>query len=519
MQNDSYWSKKVSRVLFGYSLVVGSVTTAFAGVPTQTQISTFIQSLSAAGPTACPAAYTQNPDVPTVMYSGQDRLRSSQLIANVASSDILSDQKTKTGPFQGFPLPNGQTLGTYTPPNQGVDLYRVNYLSTDLKGQPTELSGLVVFPQGGMDGGLIVYDHATQISQTGGAPSFPSGEACIVITAMGGKGRVIAMPDYLGFGISSDAHPYPLGIQNAPASIDLITATRELAAALYPGKPIGSPLYITGYSEGGGNALMLGRLLEQKKLPNLKPSLLAPMSGNYDMTGAMAQSLIVTQPGQQATTLVSKPLLALFAAQGAWDVTGSDPNSLVQPSFASYGLANSLPLPWNGQAEQAAYITGLMITSYNLGYLKGGASNPSVLLQPQLVSAIQTRDLSNPVIALWAQNDDTVWNPETPIYATGILQDQIVPFAGSSYPPPPNYTGGNAFFAQGNTENLILSMRSRGYKSSAVSWCGLDAENFINSSGKKAMLNHLNGLVPVSILAARAIEQGTLTGLPVLPDP
>lgn len=485
--------------------------------PTPSQINNFITALFSAAPNACPSAYTQNPSVPTIDYTGLTKLRSSQLVSRVSLNDIAQDQTLKAKPYLNLPLPDGQKLGGFAPPTQGADIYRIQYQSTDLQGHDTRLSGLVVIPTDSIEGGLIVYDHATQLSQTGGAPSFPSGEACIMITALGGKNRMLAMPDYLGFGISSDAHPYPLGIQNAPSGVDIITASRELAREIYPDKPVGSALFVTGYSEGGGNALWLGRLLEQAAQPGMKPTLMAPMSGNYDMTGAMATSLIVNQP-LNATTLLAKPLLVTFAAQGAWDVTGMTPSDLVQPSLVSYDNANALPIPYSGSAEMGVYMSGLALTAYQLGYGKTSI-NPSVLMQPTLVSDIRTRNLANPVINLWAENDNIDWQPVTPIYATGILQDQLVPFAASNYPVPAGFIGGKPFFGQGNSQNLIQKMRAKGIGSSAVAWCAIDAQKVVNNKGKSEMINHLNGLVPVSILSAKAIENNSLARLPMLSEP
>lgn len=501
-----------SLALGGFSAEVGALSP-----PSPSQIKDFITALFSAAPNACPSAYTQNSNVPTIDYTGLTKLRSSQLVARVNLTDIAQNQALKAGPYLNLPLPNGQKLGGFAPPTQGADIYRIHYQSTDIQGHDTRLSGLVVIPSESIEGGLIVYDHATQLSQSGGAPSFPSGEACIMITALGGKNRMLAMPDYLGFGISSDAHPYPLGIQNAPSGVDIVTASRELAREIYPEKPVGSALFVTGYSEGGGNALWLGRLMEQSAQPGMKPTLMAPMSGNYDMTGAMAKSLIVNQP-LNPITLLAKPLLVTFAAQGAWDVTGMDPNALVQPSLVNYDIANSLPIPYSGSAEMGVYMSGLALTAYQLGYTKTGI-NPAVLMQPSLVSDIQTKNLANPVINLWAENDNIDWRPVTPIYATGILQDQLVPFAASSYPVPAGFTGGKPFFSQGNSQNLIQKMRAKGIGSNAVAWCAIDAQKVVNNKGKPVMINHLNGLIPVSILSARAIENSSLAGLPMLSEP
>ncbi len=515
--------KTITAVLAGVIFFVHTTSVA-APKPTASTIATFVSSLFAAAPSVCPAAYTQLPNVPMVEYQGLSRLRASQLISNVTASAIQQDQTLKTQPYLNLPLPDGSSLGTYNSPQQGVDLYRIHYRSTNVSGQDTLVSGLVALPQESMSGGIIVYDHATQVSQQSGAPSAPSGEACIIVTAMAGKDRIVAMPDYLGFGINNDIHPYPLGVMNVPAGQDMIIAARELAQQIHPSETVGTNLYVTGYSEGGGNALWLGRVLEQSAQTNMMPTLMAPMSGNYDMTGAMAHSLIVNQPTKPigmnaAITLLAKPVLLTFTAQAAWEIVARvSPASLLQPSMVSYDQTNPLPVPYSGKAEIQAYVTGLSLTGYKLGYANSSV-NPSVLMQPSLVSDIQTTNLSNPVIALWGRNDNLNWRPKVPIYATGILQDQIVPYAGSNYQPPASYTGGKPFFAQGNSQNLIKTMRANGLNANQVAWCGIDAETITTTAGKPQMINHLTGLVPVSILAARSIEAGTVAGMPALADP
>ncbi len=242
------------------------------------------------------------------------------------------------------------------------------------------------------------------------------------------------------------------------------------------------------------------------------------MSGNYDMTGATANSLIVDQP-LVTITLAAKPVLVAFAAQGAAGVSGATLSSMLQPSFATFDQASPLPINYSANYRVLSYLADIEKTAFSVGYLRK-TLNPDILMQSSLVSAIQTTNLSNPVVNLWYQNNDINWMPNAPIYATGILQDQIVPFASSSYPPPSDYIGGKPFFSQGNSQNLIKMMRSNGYQAAQVSWCGIDAEKVTGNNGKQETINHLNGLIPVAILAEKAIEAGgSLENLPVLADP
>ena len=485
------------------------------------------------GKTGSCANYVSSVIHPTHRYDGKDRLLTSRKIGTATVSEVKAEQKATLDEYQSTALlPNGQIIPSYTYPRESSQLYHITYRSTATDGQPAILSGLVVIPSGSLANGIVVYDHATQVSRNNGAPSHPSHEACIVITALTGKERVLAMPDYLGYGDNLDAHPYPLGIQNAPAGIDIIIAARELAENEQKGHPIGSSLAITGYSEGGGNALWLARLIAEKA-PDLKGSqlsMIAPMSGNYDMTGAMAHSLLVDQPApsyldtNSLLTFYSKPMLASFAAQGAANNSSSSLASMMQGSFLDLTTKSPLPIP---QIDLAAYALKLMTDVKLTGYTFAHP-NPSILMTAQFAAALSTTDLTNPAVFLWKQNDNTTWIPlgaggrPIPAYVTGILQDQIVPFAGSQYPVPAGYVGGSPFFAAGNGENLIGSLRKLGVSSSSLAWCGIDARMIPKdspTSSKMVMINHVNGLPPVMALAARAIEGDSLQNVPTIPDP
>lgn len=461
-------------------------------------------------------------------YGGTKKLLSSQLIGDASVNMIVSAQLASYQPYDGLGLlPGGATLPRFTPPNDDNKIYRITYRSNDQK-----LSGLVVIPDQDISNGIIVYDHATQIDKYTGAPSNPSNEACIVITGLAGKGRMLAMPDYIGYGKNNGKHPYPLGINNAPAGIDIIVAAHELAGELHKNKSVGSQLAVTGYSEGGGNALWLAREIADRKpdLMGSKLTMIAPMSGPYDMSGAMAHSLVVRQPGtiipanaDQLITFFAHPLLAAYAAQGAADYSQSKLSSMLRPTFL--GFAKSHPLPISGDNLQ--YGLGLIVNSTLTGYTLI-TPNPALIMQNRFVQAVRTTNRQFPAINLWVKNDNINWIPKNaegrpvPAYITGILQDQIVPFAGKNYPLPSGYTGGEPIYDEGNSQNLIASLRSKGVTSSYLAWCGIDAQQVPTIvKGKQIMMriNHLTGLPPVLTLAAQAIESGALENLPTIPDP
>ncbi|AUB82901.1 hypothetical protein [Candidatus Thiodictyon syntrophicum] len=169
--------------------------------------------------------------------------------------------------------------------------------------------------------------------------------------------------DYLGYGVNRGPHPFALGRLNAPAGRDLIHAARELLARL--GRKTGAALYVTGYSEGGGNALWLGRLLEEARDPALRPSFITAMSGPYDITGATAHSFLEAQP-DFVDNLIDKPFFIAFAGVTAAQVTGQPLSALLRPQFAQETAA-LLPGTQPDEVVQARLLGAAVA---NLDYLR-----------------------------------------------------------------------------------------------------------------------------------------------------
>lgn len=530
MSNTSSWRRYLLRVI---GIIIAAASSSHsdaqvAGTTTKT-LGALFSEIEIGKEGACNEAdyLIKTPALPKV-HIGKKKLLSSQLIGRTGISQVTSAQQALLRPYQGLKLlPDGATLPQYTPPTDTSKIYRITYSST---GQI--LSGLVVIPDHSLSNGTVVYDHATQVSKYSGAPSYPSNEACTVITVLTGKGRILAMPDYIGYGVNNRKHPYPLGRDNAPSGIDIIVAAKELAAEVNRSSPIGAALAVTGYSEGGGNSFWLARKIAEDS-PDLlgsRLSMIAPMSGPYDMTGATAHSLIVRQPVaavpselNQLITFVAKPLLVAYGAQGASDYSLSRLPTMLKSPFLGFVQASPLPTI-SGRLE---YGVG-MIGAATLGGYTLLNPNPASLMQPSFVSALQITDKTFPAVALWSANDNIAWIPQDksganiPTYATGILQDEVVPFAGSNYPVPNGYIGGPAFFNQGNSQNLIMSLRQKGVTPSDLAWCGIDAQQApatVLGQRVKLRINHTTGLPPVFSLAAKAIESGSLANLPTIPDP
>ena len=500
----------------------------------------------------------------TITHNGTIKLRTSKLLVTLSAAQIQSQQERVFSPYKN-PLDSYGRPSVWLPSDsngkmvfprakQDVDVYYITYNSTNTtqpEQPPTVLSGLVAFPRAVPQNDILIYMHATQFESDIGAPSYPSSEACNVLTLFSGQNYAVVLPDYLGYGYNKDLHPYPLGKLNAASAIDMLKAVNELRSTFSSGTFLDSQkLYITGYSEGGANALWLARLLEEN--PGLpQPSLIAPMAGNYDMTGAMTASMMVALPNDgfnrigpitRLMSLQGKSLLMMFAAQAGAIIANTPLSSLILPKMET----ETPQLPWQYNntlknlcgGNNATCILNPLTPSLNsaaksYGYFPDKyplANNnpPSVLLNPLLISAFgpmppacSKPDKSNPLVGLWLANNNLPsakdWTPKAPIYVTGIFQDTLVPFAGSSYTAPAGFSAGPAPYLTGNAENLIGALSQQNAK---AGWIGINAAFIRDKITVIKQASHVSGLIPVGSLVAQFIERGKLDStIPQFPYP
>jgi len=162
-----------------------------------------------------------------------------------------------------------------------VEIYKVTYKTTYLSDQPIVASGLVVLPKSPGNYPMISFQHGT-IASLAEAPSDLSGTDAFLFAALSSPGLIVAIPDYIGFGSSSNVvHPYYDSDLTASAVIDLLKAAKELATDKkidFDGK-----LFLAGYSQGGHATLATHRALENEPLEGFDLIASFPAAGGYDV--------------------------------------------------------------------------------------------------------------------------------------------------------------------------------------------------------------------------------------------
>ena len=177
-----------------------------------------------------------------------------------------------------------------------IDLYKMVYNTVDAHGQPTIASGAFLVPSNTncTDFPILVYHHGTSLRKQD-VPSSDIQET-IIGKIFGAGGYFVLMPDYIGMGDSPGLHPYVHAESEATASRDMIRAAREFIADSLQMIDNGE-LFLTGYSQGGHAAMATHKYIEDNNLLsefNVLAS--APCSGPYEMSGAMADTILSPYP-------------------------------------------------------------------------------------------------------------------------------------------------------------------------------------------------------------------------------
>jgi len=180
----------------------------------------------------------------------------------------------------------------------GYKAVKIIYETENLDGETIEASGLLVIPEASPE--YLAYRDAmglppfsiSMISESHGtiftdaeaptnvevANGMPDYATAVLMTGIAGFAAVI--PDYIGYGKSNgENHPYILKDASAQDSLDMINASVRYMTD--NNIAFNSQLYVTGYSQGGYNAMALAQKIEESKELHFNLEGVAPMAGPY----------------------------------------------------------------------------------------------------------------------------------------------------------------------------------------------------------------------------------------------
>ncbi len=204
-----------------------------------------------------------------------------------------------------------EQLASHT--HYSIDVYKIVYETIDGQGAPTRASGALLVPVTDRDHrdhqkwpflslqrGTIYYN----LDAPSSCNWLDWGIWRGLIPAS--HGYVTAMPDFLGFGESSQLiHPYALVRPTATAAVDMIRASRTFAESL--GVHVDRrEVFLAGLSQGGHATLAIQKVVEANphQYGDIKIVASAPAAGGYHLSQVMSRLLnsdVVMFP--QITTL------------------------------------------------------------------------------------------------------------------------------------------------------------------------------------------------------------------------
>lgn len=193
-------------------------------------------------------------DVPVVIP--QDKYLVSY---NVVRSMTASDIKALYSPVQSV-YPDVAEILPYI--NTGAKVFAIKY-NTTFGTKKLVASGLVTIPDGGATYPILSFQNGTN-TVFADAPSLSAyGYTAQLINGFATTGFVVLMPDYLGFGSSTEVfHPYLHMESTVNPIMDMFRAVKEMSAKKDLAFKLSTDLYIMGYSQGGLSTLQLQKTIE-----------------------------------------------------------------------------------------------------------------------------------------------------------------------------------------------------------------------------------------------------------------
>jgi pimeloyl-ACP methyl ester carboxylesterase len=167
--------------------------------------------------------------------------------------------------------------------NDGIRVSRFEYFTT-INGQKIIASGLVAVPMAPGQYPAVSFQNGTNTLNSD-CPSEAHGELFYqMVEFISSMGFIVFIPDYPGFGSSSDIpHPYLISEPTVQAITDMYRAFTESTGTEFPEIILKNEYYLLGYSQGGWATLTLHKEMElnMNEEFNLAGSVCG--AGPYDM--------------------------------------------------------------------------------------------------------------------------------------------------------------------------------------------------------------------------------------------
>jgi pimeloyl-ACP methyl ester carboxylesterase len=288
-----------------------------------------------------------------------------------------------------------------------VQLFKVTYKTT-YKDEEITASGLVFLPTTTDEVGMVSFQHGTISAQSEAPTALPLNNSTLILySALSSAGFITVVPDFIGFGSSSDKfHPYYVEQTTADAVIDNLKAARELSAE--HDVMFNERLFLAGYSQGGYATMAAHKKIEEDGLEDFDLIASFPSSGGYDVK-AMQEYFF-----SQST--YNQPYYMAYVARSYQTYYDWDSQSL--SDFFNEPYSTRIPDLFNG-TNTAGTINAQLTESI------------VDLIQPDLLANIDTSPEYTYLVDAFEENSLTDWVPSNLMFMYHGDADTTVPYSNS----------------------------------------------------------------------------------------
>jgi dienelactone hydrolase len=283
----------------------------------------------------------------------------------------------------------------------GITIYSITYL-TEFEGEGIVASGLVCVPNSEKTFPVLSYQNGTNTLHSKAPSVDPDNELFMLIESIASTGFIVTIPDYLGFGSSSDMfHPYLHKESTVASVLDMQRATKELVEN-YLEVNMNDDLYIAGYSQGGWATMQVQKEIEENYSTEFDLKASACGAGPYNLN-YINQYII-------GKTTYPKPYFIGYLFN----------------SYVNLGL--SVP---SNEIFQSPYDSKIM--ELFDGSLSGDdisdelTSTVSDLFTADYINGYKTDENYAPLLLVLEENSVTAWKTSTPTLLIHGTDDTFVP--------------------------------------------------------------------------------------------
>ncbi len=286
----------------------------------------------------------------------------------------------------------------------GLKVYSVTY-NTTLGTKKLVASGLVCIPEGGGTWPMLSFQNGTN-TVNANAPSLSASSYMVqLISGFTATGFVVVLPDYLGFGSSTEVfHPYLHQESTVSSILDLFRAVKEMSGKSDLNMKLSSDLYLMGYSQGGLSTMQLHKAIETNYSSEFKLKAVGAGAGPYNLS--MITEQIAT------TTTYPQPYYIAYIMKG----------------FKSVGAFQN-PYTDFFNEPYASKIDGLFNGTNSGGAINGQlTNNMTQLFTPEFRSTLTTGAKYKEMRDALAASSVTAWKIKTPLVLThGLVDTDVTP--------------------------------------------------------------------------------------------